>query len=53
VRVASPEDGLIVQANPGLVLVKELQLQGGKRMEIKEFLRGNPIAIATLFNCLE
>ena len=53
VRVASPEDGLIVQANPGLVLVRELQLQGGKRMEIKEFLRGNPIAIATLFNCLE
>ncbi|MCL6560292.1 MAG: methionyl-tRNA formyltransferase [Firmicutes bacterium] len=50
VRVADPEQGLLIQANPGLVLVKELQLQGGKRMYIKEFLRGHPIAVGTILD---
>lgn len=49
VRLADPEDGLIVQAGSGLVLVKELQLQGGRRMSAQDFLRGHPIPVGTVF----
>lgn len=49
VRTAGPQEGLIVQANPGLVAVKELQLQGGRRMSAGEFLRGHPVPPGTIF----
>ncbi|HAU32156.1 MAG: Methionyl-tRNA formyltransferase [Desulfotomaculum sp. 46_296] len=46
--VVSGPDGLVVQANPGLVNVKELQLQGGKRLPAVDFLRGHPVRIGTV-----
>jgi methionyl-tRNA formyltransferase len=49
VRVASPAEGLLVQANPGLVAVEELQVQGGRKMGAGEFLRGHPILPGTFF----
>lgn len=50
VRAASPGEGLLVQANPGLVRVTELQLQGGRRLSAQDFLRGHPIAVGTIFD---
>lgn len=50
VRTADPEKGLLIQANPGLVRVVELQLQGGRRLNAEAFLRGHPIAPGTIFD---
>jgi len=50
VRAANAVDGLLVQANPGQVLIKELQLQGSKRMRAEDFLRGRPIEVGTIFD---
>jgi methionyl-tRNA formyltransferase len=49
VKAANAIDGLLVQANPGLVLIRELQLQGGKRMRSEDFLRGHTIEVGTVF----
>jgi len=46
--VVSGSDGFVVQANPGLVNVKELQLQGGKRLRAVDFLRGHPVRPGTV-----
>ncbi len=46
--VVSGPEGLVVQANPGLVDVKELQLQGGKRLPAVDFLRGRPVRTGTV-----
>lgn len=40
-RVVSAEKSLIVQTADGQVEIKELQLQGKKRMKAEDFLRGN------------
>ncbi|MFA5535679.1 MAG: methionyl-tRNA formyltransferase [Bacillota bacterium] len=40
---ASQEGILVAAANDTAVLVKELQLQGKKRLSAKEFLNGNPM----------
>jgi len=50
VRSAGPAGGLLVQANPGLVRIVELQLQGGRRLPAEEFLRGHPIPVGTVLN---
>ncbi len=46
--VVSGPEGLVVQANHGLVDVKELQLQGGKRLPAVDFLRGRPVRTGTV-----
>lgn len=46
--VVSGPDSFVVQANPGLVDVKELQLQGGKRLPAVDFLRGHPVRTGTV-----
>jgi len=50
VRAADPGEGLLVQANPGLVRVVELQIQGGRRLNAEDFLRGHPIAVGIIFD---
>jgi len=41
-------DGLLVAAQGGAMLLQEIQLEGKRRMEAGEFLRGHPIAPGTL-----
>jgi methionyl-tRNA formyltransferase len=48
VQVSGSDDGLVVQAKPGLVAIKELQLQGGKRLPVADFLRGHPVPAGTI-----
>jgi len=43
-----PNRGIVVQAGQGKVLITELQLQGGKRMNAPEFLRGHSIPPGTI-----
>ena len=40
--------GLLVGAGPGAVLLREVQMEGKKRMPAGEFLRGHPVAAGTL-----
>jgi methionyl-tRNA formyltransferase len=44
----SGPDGLLVAAGSGSVLVREVQLEGKKRMEAGEFLRGHSVEPGTL-----
>ncbi len=39
--------GLLIGTGDGSVLVTDLQLEGKKRMDAKEFLRGHPVAAGT------
>ena len=41
--------GLLVGAGEGAVLLRELQLEGKRRMSAAEFLPGHPLAIGTVF----
>lgn len=43
VTLATPKDGLCVQAGDGVIRLCEVQLQGGKRMSDREFLRGHAV----------
>ena len=45
--VLPSSDGLWVGTGDGSVLITDLQLEGKKRMEAREFLRGHPIAPGT------
>ena len=45
--VMPSSDGLWVGTGDGSVLITDLQLEGKKRMEAREFLRGHPIAAGT------
>jgi methionyl-tRNA formyltransferase len=40
--------GLLVGAGTGAVLLREVQMEGKKRMPAGEFLRGHPVAAGTL-----
>lgn len=42
------KDGFLVQAGQGALLVKELQLEGKKRMEAGAFLRGYSLKLGTI-----
>ena len=42
-------DGLGVQTGGGILSVKELQLEGKKRMDVEAFLRGCPISFGDVF----
>lgn len=50
--VAAGDEGLLVAGGDGQgVLIKELQLQGRKRMAVKEFLKGNSLLPGTVLGC--
>ncbi len=44
---AGPEGCLMVATGTGSLLIKELQIQGGKRLPVEDFLRGNSIPVGT------
>lgn len=46
---ADAKNGLVVQAKDGLVRLKDIQLEGAKRMSDIDFLRGRKIEIGYLF----
>lgn len=41
--------GILVQTGQGQILLKELQLQGSKRMDTAQFLRGKKVQLGTVF----
>ncbi len=41
--------GLVIGAKNGAVLVKELQLEGSKRLDVKQFLLGKNISVGYIF----
>ena len=41
------ERGLLVAAGTGAVLLREVQMEGKRRMSAGEFLRGHPVAVGT------
>lgn len=44
ILVADAKQGLVIQAGENAVRIIELQAQGGKRMNAKDYLRGHPIS---------
>lgn len=42
-------DELWIACDPGIIGILELQLEGHKRMPVKEFLRGRPLRIGEIF----
>ncbi|MFH0925785.1 MAG: methionyl-tRNA formyltransferase [bacterium] len=43
------KEGIYITTGNGILCIKELQKEGGKRMKVNEFLRGNRIEIEDLF----
>ena len=50
VLISNDKDGLYVKAKDGVVSVIEIQGENAKRMNIKDFLRGNKIELNEIFN---
>lgn len=46
--LAADHRGLLVAAGEGGVLLRDIQLEGGRRMAAREFLRGHPLAPGTM-----
>lgn len=46
--VSTGQEGIVVQTGSGRVVIKELQLQGAKRLGAAEFLRGTPVPAGTV-----
>lgn len=46
--LATGREGITVAAGKGLLLLKELQPQGGRRMNAADFVRGNPLPDGTV-----
>lgn len=44
---AGPGRGITVQSGRGIVVIRELQLEGKKRMSVEEFLKGHPVSGGT------
>lgn len=44
----SSTEGVVVQAGEGAVMVLELQLAGGRKLTVAEFLRGHPLPKGTI-----
>jgi len=42
-RITSDKNGIVVAAGKGVLMIEELQLEGGKRMTAKEFVQGHKI----------
>ncbi len=49
VLYSNPKQGLYIQSKEGIISVKEIQGENSKRMNIEEFLRGNKIEMADIF----
>ena len=47
--VNSDKHSLLVQTGDGLLSVRELQMEGKKRMDIESFLRGYPVPEGAVF----
>jgi methionyl-tRNA formyltransferase len=45
--LAADRRGLLVAAGEGAVLLRDIQLEGGRRMAARDFLRGHPVAVGT------
>lgn len=43
VLISNPKDGLFIKTKSGILKVIEIQGENAKRMDIKDFLRGNKI----------
>ena len=50
VLVSNDKDGLYIKAKEGVISVIEIQGENAKRMNIKDFLRGNKIELNEIFN---
>ncbi len=50
---ADPRKGLIAAAGDGAIEIIEMQSPGGKRMNAKDYLRGNPMQEGTCFEDIE
>ena len=48
ILVADPKAGLIVAAGSGAVEITQLQAPGGKPMNVKDYLRGHPMAVGSV-----
>ena len=46
--LATGREGITVATGQGLLLIKEMQLQGARRMNAADFIRGNPINVGTV-----
>lgn len=46
--LAVNEKGVLVGAGDGAILLKEVQIAGGKRLPIKVFLQGNPLRVGQI-----
>ena len=49
VLFATPKQGLFIQANEGILEILEVQAENAKRMNAKDFLRGNPLKMGEVF----
>ena len=47
--VSDRSDSLMIQCNPGILSVRELKLEGKRRMPVEDFLRGHSIRPGTIF----
>lgn len=45
--------GVPVQTGRGIIIIKELQLQGKRSMDAAQFLRGNPVAPGTVLGAVQ
>ncbi len=43
-------DFIEVETGDGFLLIKEVQLEGKRRMSVREFLSGHPISVGTIFH---
>lgn len=43
--IEASDDGIQVSCGQGVLLIKELQIEGGKRLSADAFLKGHPIAV--------
>ena len=51
VLFSDAKSGLFIKANGGIISVIEIQGENAKRMNIKDFLRGNRIEVGKIFEC--
>ena len=47
--IEASDKGIIVEAGEGCVCIRELQIEGKKRMTVGEFLRGRDVSMDTVF----
>jgi methionyl-tRNA formyltransferase len=47
--IHSDAEGLEIACGTGTLLVKELQLEGGKKLPVSDFLKGHPLSVGNKF----